>query len=178
MSKKAFSRSKPEVDFQRQHFSIIASIEPKHMPFEFRKSVYQLSGYEKKSHFPFKPEVDFWRQYFSVQSLLSSLIIYRLNFEILSNSSRVMSQKTVSEGHFRFSWPNRKQISKTKGGVPYSALNQNFWRLKFENPSIGSRVTWRQHYDIHTDIHTYIHTYIQTDRQTYIHTYIQTYRRN
>ena len=27
--------------------------------------------------------------------------------------------------------------------------------LKFENPSIGSRVMWMQHYDMHTYIHTY-----------------------
>ena len=51
--------------------------------------------------------------------------------------------------------------------MPYSALNSNYWRLNFENPSIGSRVMWRQHYDIqtdrHTDIHTDIHTYRQTD---------------
>ena len=32
--------TKPEVDFQRQHFSIFTSIKPEHMPFEFRKSVY------------------------------------------------------------------------------------------------------------------------------------------
>ena len=31
--------SKPEVDFQRQHFSVITSIKPYHIPFEFRKSV-------------------------------------------------------------------------------------------------------------------------------------------
>ena len=46
--------------------------------------------------------------------------------------------------------------------MPYSALNSNYWRLNFEIPSIGSRVMWRQHYDIHT----YIHTDIHTDRQT------------
>ena len=50
--------------------------------------------------------------------------------------------------------------------MPYSALNSNFWRLNFENPSIGSRVMWPQHYDIQT--------YRQTDRQTYIHTDRQT----
>ena len=78
-----------------------------------------------------------------------------------------MSQKSVFEGHFRFSWPNRKKISKTKGGVPYSALNSNYWRLNFENPSIGSRVMWIMTY-IQTDIHTDIHTYIQTDRRNQI----------
>ena len=46
--------------------------------------------------------------------------------------------------------------------MPYCALNPNFWRLNFENPSTGCRVMWRQHYDIQTDRHTYIHT----DRQT------------
>ena len=56
--------------------------------------------------------------------------------------------------------------------MPYSALNSNYWRLNFENPSIGSRVMWRQHYDIHTDIHTYIQTYIHTDRQTEPNYYI------
>ena len=46
--------------------------------------------------------------------------------------------------------------------MPFSALNSNFWRLNFENRSIGCRVMWTQHTDIHTDRHTYI----QTDRQT------------
>ena len=50
--------------------------------------------------------------------------------------------------------------------MPYSALNSNFWRLNFENPSIGSRVMWPQHYDIQTDRHTYRQTYIHTERQT------------
>ena len=30
---------KPEVRFQRQHFSVITSIEPYHIPFEFRNSI-------------------------------------------------------------------------------------------------------------------------------------------
>ena len=59
--------------------------------------------------------------------------------------------------------------------MPYSALNSNYWRLNFENPSIGSRVMWPQHYDIHTYIQTDIQTDRQTDRQTDIQTYIQTY---
>ena len=46
--------------------------------------------------------------------------------------------------------------------MPYSALNSNYWRLNFENPSTGSRVMWPQHPDIQTDRQTYIHT----DRQT------------
>ena len=46
---KSLFPSKPEVDFQRQHFSIINSIKPKHMPFEFRKSVYWFSRYEQKA---------------------------------------------------------------------------------------------------------------------------------
>ena len=37
---KSLFPSKPEVDFLWQHFSIITSIKPEHMPFEFRKSVY------------------------------------------------------------------------------------------------------------------------------------------
>ena len=60
------SLSQPEVDFQRQHFSVITSIEPEHMPFEFQKSVHKYSGYEPKtcfwrsfSIFLIKPEVDF-----------------------------------------------------------------------------------------------------------------------
>ena len=52
--------------------------------------------------------------------------------------------------------------------MPYSALNSNYWRLNFENPSIGSRVMWRQHYDIHTDRQTDIHTYRQTEPNYYI----------
>ena len=135
------------------------------MPFEFRKSVYQFSGYEQKVFSRLNRKQIFSDNIF-LSSLLSNLIIYRLNFEILSNRSQVMSQKPVFEGHFRFSWPNRKQNSKTKGGVPYSALNSNYWRLNFENPSIGPRVMWRQHYDIHTYrhyMHTDIHTYRQTD---------------
>ena len=54
--------------------------------------------------------------------------------------------------------------------MPYSALKSNYWRLNFENPSIGCRVMWIQHYDIQT----YIHTDIDTDIQTYIHTDRQT----
>ena len=50
--------------------------------------------------------------------------------------------------------------------MPYSASNSSYWRLNFENPSIGSRVMWKQHYDIQTDIHTYIHTDRDTDTQT------------
>ena len=46
---KSFFPFKPEVDFQRQHFSIITSIKPEHMPFEFRKSVYWFSRYEEKA---------------------------------------------------------------------------------------------------------------------------------
>ena len=141
------------------------------MPFEFRKSVYQFSFYEQKVFS--RPNR---KQIFSdnnfLLSLLSILNICRLNFENPSINNQVMSQKPVFEGHFRFSWPNRKQISKSKSGVPYSALNSNYWRLNFENPSIGSRVMWIQHYDIQTYIHTYRHTYIQT----YRHTDIQAYR--
>ena len=133
------------------------------MPFEFRKSVYQFSEYEKKAFSRSNRKLSFGDNIF-LSSPLSNFIIYRLNFEILSNRSQVMSQKPVSEGHFRISWPNRKQISKTKGGVPYSALNSNYWRLNFENPSIGSRVMWPQHYDIQTDRHTYT----QTDRRNQI----------
>ena len=132
------------------------------MPFEFRKSVYQFSGYEQKV-FSRLNRNQIFSDNIILSSLLSHLIIYRLNSEILSNRSQVMSQKPVSEGHFRISWPNRKQISKSKSGVPYSALNSNYWRLNFENPSIGSRVMWIQHYDIQTYIHTDIHTYRQTD---------------
>ena len=173
------------------------------MPFKFRKSVHQFSGYEQKAfsrlnrkyifsdniflssllqnliiyrlkfeilsnssqvmsqkpvfegHFRFS-----WpnrKQIFSdnifLSSLLSNLIIYRLNSEILSNRSQVMSQKPVSEGHFRISWPNRKQISKTKGGVPYSRTNLNLCRLNFENRSISFRAIREQHTDC--QIHTY-----------------------
>ena len=42
---KSLFQSKPEVDFQRQHFSIITSIKPDHMPLKFRKSVYWFLGY-------------------------------------------------------------------------------------------------------------------------------------
>ena len=168
MSKKLFP-VKPEVDFQRQHFSVITSIKPEHMPFEFRKSVHQFSGYGQKA-FSRRNRMSVFSDNIFLSSLLSNLIIYRLNFEILSNRSQVMGQKPVSEGRFRISWPNRKQISKSKSGVPYSALNSNYWRLNFENPSIGCRVMWPQH----SDIQTYIHTYRHTDIQTYIHTDRQT----
>ena len=46
---KSLFLSKPEVDFQRQHFFVITSIKREHMPFEFRKSVYWFSGYEQKA---------------------------------------------------------------------------------------------------------------------------------
>ena len=140
-------------------------IKLEHMPFEFRKSFYQFLRYEQKA-FSRQNRKQIFSDNIFLSSLLSNLIIYRLNFEILSNRSQVMGQKPVSEGRFRISWPNRKQISKSKSGVPYSALNSNYWRLNFENPSIGSGVMWPQHYDIHTDIQTYRQTYIHTDRQT------------
>ena len=137
------------------------------MPFEFRKSVYQFSFYEQKVFS--RPNR---KQIFSdnnfLLSLLSILNICRLNFENPSINNQVMSQKPVFEGHFQFSWPNRKQLSKSKSGVPYSALNSNYWRLNFENLSIGSQVMWIQHYDIQTYIHTDIHTYRQTEPNYYI----------
>ena len=104
---KSLFPSKPEVDFQRQHFPIITSIKPEHMPFEFRKSVYWFSENEQKAFSRPNRKLSFGDNIF-LSSLLSNLIIYRLNFEILSNRSQVMSQKPASEGHFRISWPNRK----------------------------------------------------------------------
>ena len=50
--------------------------------------------------------------------------------------------------------------------MPYGASNSNFWRLNFENPSIGCRVMWPQHCDIHTDRQTDRRTDRQTDRPT------------
>ena len=136
------------------------------MPFEFRKSVYWFSRYEQKAFS--RPNR---KQIFSDNNFLSSnLKISRLNFENPSINTQVMSQKPVFEGHFQFSWQNRKQIPKTKGRGPYSALNSNYWRLNFENRSSSFRAMREQP----TDIQTYIQTYIQTD----IHTYIQTDRRN
>ena len=113
------------------------------MPFGFRKSAQQFSFYEQKAVSRPNRKLIFSNDIF-YKSLSLNLTICRSNFENPSNSSHVVSQKPVFEGHFRFSWPNRKQISKTKGGVPYSALNSNYWRLNFENPSIGSRVMWIQ----------------------------------
>ena len=132
------------------------------MPFKFRKSVYQFSSYEQKAFSRLN-----WKKIISINnfllSLLSILNIFHLNFENPSINTQVMSQKPFFEGHFRFSWPNRKQISETKGGVPYSPLNSNYWRLNFENRSISFRAMREQPTDIHTDIQTYIHTYRQTD---------------
>ena len=166
---KTFFPSKPEVDFQRQHFSIFSSIKPGHMPFEFRKSVYQFSRYEQKAFSRLDRKQIFSDNNF-LSSLLSNLKISRLNFENPSINTQVMSQKPVFEGHFQFSWRNRKQIPKTKGRGPYSALNSNYWRLNFENRSISFRAMREQHPDTQTYRHTYIHTnkhtYRQTDRQT------------
>ena len=135
------------------------------MPFEFRKSVHQFSCYKQKVIF--RPNR---KQIFSDNNCLSSLRlnlkICLLNFENLSNSSNALSKKPVSEGHFRFSWPNRKQILKTKGGVPYSRTNLNLCRLNFDNRSISFRAMREQHTDTQTDRHTDIHTYMHTDRQT------------
>ena len=135
------------------------------MPFEFRKSVYQFLGYEQK---PFSRSNR--KQIFSdnifLSSLLSNLNISRLNFENPSINTQVMSQKPVFEGHFQFSWRNRKQIPKTKGRGPYSALNSNYWRLNFENRSISFRARYEGSTLGHTDRQTDRHTYIQTDRQT------------
>ena len=133
-------------------------IKPKHMPFEFRKSVHQFSCYKQKVIF--RPNR---KQIFSDNNFLSSLRlnlkICRLNFENLSNSSNALSKKPVSEGHFRFSWPNRKQILKTKRGVPYSRTNLNLCRLNFENRSISFRAMREQlgQTDIQT-LQTYRHT--------------------
>ena len=121
------------------------------MPFEFRKSVQQFSFYEQKAVSRPNRKLIFSDNNIPL-SLLSILNIYRLNFENSSINTQVITQKPDFEAHFRFSCPDRKQISKSKSGVPYSALNSNYWRLNFENPSIGSRVMWRQHYDIQTDI--------------------------
>ena len=135
------------------------------MPFEFRKSVYWFSRYEQKAFSRLNRKQIFSDNNF-LSSLPSNLKISRLNFENPSINTQVMSQKPVFEGHFQFSWRNRKQIPKTKGRGPYSALNSNYWRLNFENRSISFRAMREQHTDIHTDR--------QTDRQTYIHTYRQT----
>ena len=135
------------------------------MLFEFRKSVYQFSCYEQKAFSRPNRKSIFSDDNFFI-SPLSILNICRLNFENPSINTQVMSKKPVFEGHFRFSWPNRKQISKTKGGVPYSASNSNYWRLNFENRSISFRAMREQPSDIQT--------YRQTYRQTYIHTYRQT----
>ena len=137
------------------------------MPFEFPKSVCQFSCYEQKAFS--RPNR---KQIFSddnfLLSPLSILNICRLNFENPSINTQVMSQKPVFEGHFRFSLPNRKQISKTKGGGPYSRTNLNLCRLNFENRSISFRAMREQPSDIHTYRHTYIHTYIHTDRRNQI----------
>ena len=139
------------------------------MPFEFRKSVYWFSRYEQKAFSRLNRKQIFSDNNF-LSSLLSNLKISRLNFENPSIKTQVMSQKPVFEGHFQFSWRNRKQIPKTKGRGPYSALNSNYWRLNFENRSISFRAIREQHTDIHTyrqtEIQTDIHTYIHTDRQT------------
>ena len=134
------------------------------MPLEFRKSVQQFSFYEQKAVSRPNRKLIFSNNIF-YKSLSLNLTKCRSNFENPSNSSHFVSQKPVFEGHFRFSWPNRKQNSKTKGGVPYSALNSNYWRLNFENPSIACRVILPQHYDIQTYIPTYRHTYTQTNRR-------------
>ena len=95
-------------------------IKPKHMAFEFRKSVQKYPSYEPN---------------------LFLTVIFKVSGETGS----------------RF---------KTKGRWPYSALNSNYWRLNFENGSIGFRAMREQHTDIHTYTHTHIQTYIHTYRQT------------
>ena len=135
------------------------------MPFKFRKSVYWFSGYKQKGFSrPNRKQIFSDNNFLS--SLLSNLNIFRLNFENPSINTQVTGQKPVFEGHFQFSWRNRKQIQKTKGSGPYSALNSNYWRLHFENRSISFCAMREQS----PDIHTYRHTY----RQTYIHKYRQT----
>ena len=76
-----------------------------------------------------------------------------------------MSQKPAFEGHFQYSWRNRKYYQKMKVRGPYSAFNSNYWRLNFENRPISFRAMREKHTDKHTDIQTYIQTYIHTDRQ-------------
>ena len=157
----------PEVDFQYQKCHITPTIKPKHiMPFEFQKSVYQFLRYQQKA-FSRRNRKQIFSDNNFLSSLLSNLNISRLNFENPSIKTQVMSQKPVFEGHFQFSWRNRKQIPKTKGRGPYSALNSNYWRLNFENRSISFCAMREQPTDIHTHIHTdrhiNIHTCIQTD---------------
>ena len=137
------------------------------MPFEFRKSVNQFSCLQRKAFSRPNRKYIFSDINFLL-SHLSILNIYRLNFENPSINTKAMSKKPVFEGHFRLSCPDRKQISKTKGGVPYSASNSNYWRLNFENRSIGFRAMKEQPSDIQTDIQTDRHTYIQTDRRNQI----------
>ena len=159
---KAFSRPNQKQISSIKKCQVITSIEPEHMPFEFRKSVYQFSGYEQKAFYHSNRKQIFSDNNF-LPSLPSKLKISRLNFENPSINTQVMSQKPVFEGHFQFSWRNRKQIPKTKGRGPYSALNSNYWRLNFENRSSSFRAMREQPTDIHTYRHTDIHTYRQTD---------------
>ena len=146
------------------------------MPFGFRKSAQQFSFYEQKAVSRPNRKLIFSNDIF-YKSLSLNLTICRSNFENPSNSSHVVSQKPVFEGHFQFSWRNRKQIPKTKGRGPYSALNSNYWRLNFENRSISFRAMREQHPDKQTYRqtyrHTYRHTYIHTDRQTELNYYIR-----
>ena len=39
----------PEVDCKHKKCQVITTIKPEHMPFEFRKSVFELSGYGQKA---------------------------------------------------------------------------------------------------------------------------------
>ena len=90
--KKNFFPSKPEVDFQRQHFSVINSIKPDHMPFEFRKSVHQFSGYEQKA-FSCQNRKQIFSDNLFLSSLRSNLNTCHQNFENPSISSHVISKE-------------------------------------------------------------------------------------
>ena len=122
----------PEVDFQYKKFHIMPTIKPKHMPFEFRKSVYWFLGYQQKNFFPSKPEVDFKRQHFSI---FSSIKPEHMPFEFRKSVHQFSryEQKAVSR-------LDRKQIFSDNNFLSSLPSNLKISRLNFENPSINTQV--------------------------------------
>ena len=110
---KSLFPSKPEGDFQWLQFSVITSIDPEHIPFEFWESVHKYSGYEPKTRFwrsfsifLAKPEEDLqnqrWSALFCIK--LELLNYWRLNFENLSISFRAMREQHTDIHTYRHTY--------------------------------------------------------------------------
>ena len=84
----------PEVDFHYIKCQVITTIKHEHMPFEFRKSVNQFSGY-KQITFSRENRKQIFSAIFFLSSFRSNLNRCCLNFENPSVSSQDMCKKPL-----------------------------------------------------------------------------------